>query len=134
MKDFQTLFSRLKNSKYRTSFSLRRTEVAYLQNLGLDKVLEDGRFFLKTRITPARPHNDGKQTPKKGHPIFVAQHATATCCRACIESYHGIPKGRALTFIEEDYILSLLEYWIGHQNSDSKIVKPKKDTNQPSFL
>ncbi|WP_251023391.1 DUF4186 family protein [Streptomyces sp. ISL-10] len=29
-------------------------------------------------------------------PVFVAQHATATCCRTCLERWHVVPAGRAL--------------------------------------
>ena len=46
------------------------------------------------REAPAFIHNDGKQTPTKGHPVFVAQHATATCCRECIRKWHKIQPGK----------------------------------------
>ncbi len=35
----------------------------------------------ETAPRAAEPRNDGKQTPFRGHPVFTAQHATATCCR-----------------------------------------------------
>jgi hypothetical protein len=41
--------------------------------------------------------NDGKQTPMKGQPVFIAQHATTTRCRGCISKWHGIEKSRALS-------------------------------------
>ncbi len=30
----------------------------------------------------------------KGHPVFVAQHATATCCRECIRKWHKNTTGK----------------------------------------
>jgi Domain of unknown function (DUF4186) len=67
---------------------------------------------LRKRLSPANPPNDGKQTPMRNHPIFVAQHGTATCCRGCLEKWHSIPKGRALTCEEKAYILSILRRWL----------------------
>ena len=67
-------------------------------------VLEHGRQFVLDRLAPARPRGDGRQTPMRGHPIFVAQHATATCCRGCLARWHGIPKGRPLADAEVEYV------------------------------
>ena len=74
--------------------------------------MEHGRRFLEERLAPAVPKNDGRQTPMRGHPIFVAQHATAICCRGCIEKWHHIPRGRALTDEEIDYLLAILQRWL----------------------
>ena len=51
----------------------------------------------------------------RGHPVFVAQHATATCCRGCLEKWHGIPKGRALTENEQRYVAGVLMRWIDRE-------------------
>jgi predicted Fe-S protein YdhL (DUF1289 family) len=59
--------------------------------------------------------NDGKQTPFRGHPVFVAQHATATCCRGCLAKWHGIPRGRPLEEGEKAHILAVLERWLKAQ-------------------
>jgi hypothetical protein len=50
---------------------------------------------------------DGRQTPWSKNPIYYAQHATACCCRRCIEYWHGIPPERPLTEGELDYFLQL---------------------------
>jgi len=71
--------------------------------------------FVNARIAPDFPKNDGKQTPMRGHPVFVAQHATATCCRNCIQKWHGIEKGRALNERQVDYVGALIMGWIGEQ-------------------
>ncbi len=36
-----------------------------------------------------------RQTPFRGHPVFIAQHATATCCRECLAKWHRIPRNTA---------------------------------------
>jgi hypothetical protein len=71
--------------------------------------------FVKTRIATDFPKNDGKQTPMRNHPVFIAQHATATCCRGCIRKWHGIEKGRALNENEIDYVVALIMEWIRQQ-------------------
>lgn len=75
-------------------------------------VLEHAREFVERRLAPAHPVRDGKQTPLRGHPVFVAQHATATCCRGCLEKWHGIPRGRPLTASERGYVVDVIERWL----------------------
>ena len=67
------------------------------------------------RVASAFPKNDGKQTPMKGHPVFIAQHGTATCCRKCIQKWHGLEKGRALSEAEVDFIVAMIMGWIEGQ-------------------
>ena len=83
--------------------------------------MSHGEKFINERLAPANPPNDGKQTPMRNHPIFVAQHATATCCRGCLEKWHGIPKGYALTSAEKVYVLSILRRWL----SPGKLVEDR---------
>jgi hypothetical protein len=59
-----------------------------------------------------QPYRDGAQTPFHGNVIYYGQHATATCCRKCIEVWHGIPRGRELTQVEMDYLCGLLRAYI----------------------
>jgi len=105
-------FRRLAGSSFRRRFALRDRELAYLQMWSIDRVMKDARTFLAQRVAPAQPKNDGKQTPWRNHPVFVAQHATAVCCRGCIEKTHEIARGHALTPEESDYLLSVLERWL----------------------
>ncbi len=93
MRDPDDLFAALARSKFRSRFSLGAKERAYLAEKTLPVVLEHGRQFLVERLAPAQPRNDGRQTPMRGHPVFVAQHATATCCRGCLAKWHFIPQG-----------------------------------------
>ena len=107
-----TVFKKLARSRFRSGFRLNSKEKLYLQRKGLATVLEHGRDFLTERLAPAFPANDGKQTPWGGHPVFRAQHATATCCRSCILKWHGIPDAKELTEEELDYILRVIERWL----------------------
>ncbi|WP_232311013.1 DUF4186 family protein [Herbaspirillum autotrophicum] len=71
--------------------------------------------FVATRLAPAIPPNDGKQTPFHGHPVFVARHATATCCRRCLYQWHGIPEGVALTHVQQQYAVAAVMHWLQQQ-------------------
>ncbi|MDP8235305.1 MAG: DUF4186 family protein, partial [Candidatus Erginobacter occultus] len=83
-----------------------------LRAQGLETVLSHAAKFIEERLAEAEPVNDGKQTPWRNHPVFTAQHATATCCRGCLKKWHGIKKGRKLTGEEKQYILDLLAVWL----------------------
>jgi len=105
----------LSKSTFRARFKLRTAEFAYIADKGLDTIARHARDFICSRIAPAFPKNDGRQTPMKNHPVFIAQHATATCCRGCLQKWHKIPRGRALKGSEIDYIEGLIMVWIGKQ-------------------
>jgi hypothetical protein len=77
------------------------------------------REILERRVAPAAPYKDGKQTPYRGHPVFVAQHATATCCRTCLARWHAIPPGRDLAPEEIDYAVEVIARWIDGELSAS---------------
>ncbi|MFO7554313.1 MAG: DUF4186 family protein [Desulfobacterales bacterium] len=76
--------------------------------------------FIKTRIAPQFPKNDGKQTPMRGHPVFIAQHATATCCRNCIQKWHGIKKDSTLNDEEIEFVVRLVMGCIESQIDEGK--------------
>lgn len=90
------------------------------------RVMEHGRGFIAARLAPAQPRNDGRQTPMRGHPIFVAQHATATCCRSCLAKWHGIPAGQALSDAEQNYVLAVIARWLDEQLSGRMITPPAR--------
>lgn len=112
MRDLDQLFEALGRSRFRSRFRLGEKERAYLEQKTLPVILEHGRQFLLDRLAPAEPRNDGRQTPMRGHPIFLAQHATAVCCRGCLAKWHFIPAGRPLTEEEIGYLLRVLEKWL----------------------
>ena len=99
---------------------MRVKELEYIKEKGLDTIYSHSCDFIRDRIAPAEPTNDGKQTPMRGHPVFIAQHATATCCRGCIEKWHQFPQHRELTKSEQEYLVSIIMEWIKQQlNSNS---------------
>ncbi|HEX2204148.1 MAG TPA: DUF4186 domain-containing protein [Longimicrobium sp.] len=115
MRDLDDLFAALARSAFRRRFRLRGDDLAYLRRKGAETVLRHADEMLGARLAPAEPPNDGKQTPMRGHPVFVAQHATATCCRGCLAKWHGIAKGRALTDGERAYVVGVIGRWLAAQ-------------------
>ena len=109
------LWKRLSQSKFRSSFSLKSNDRYYVAEKGMDTVRTHAREFVQNRLAPAHPRNDGKQTPMRGHPVFVAQHATATCCRGCLEKWHHIPQGREMTAKEQEYVVNVIMEWVERQ-------------------
>ena len=121
MRDLEDLFTALARSKFRSRFRLGPKERAYLAQKTLPVILEHGRQFIAERLAPAEPAKDGKQTPMRGHPVFVAQHATATCCRGCLAKWHYIAKGEPLSRQQIQYVLDVIETWLrGQEAADSR--------------
>ena len=102
----------LSKSKFRSSFHLRKKMLLYINEKGLDKIRKDAYYFIETRISDTSKVVDGAQTPMKNHPVFIAQHATATCCRGCLYKWHRIPKDRLLSSHEIDFCVALIMAWI----------------------
>ena len=113
------LFDRLAQSRFRSRFQLREADCQYIREKGPAAIRSHAADIVRRRLSAAEPKNDGRQTPMRGapqgHPIFLGQHATGTCCRGCLEKWHGIPKGRALTEKEQGYIVDVLMQWIDRQ-------------------
>ena len=102
----------LSNSKFRSSFKLRECDKKYIYDKGIDKVKEYAYDFIYKRLASKKIDNDGKQTPMRGHPVFIAQHATGTCCRGCLYKCHNISKNKDLSLEEIDYIVNIIMEWI----------------------
>lgn len=115
------LFERLSQSNFRSRFQLKEADFAYIKEKGMETIRTHAAQIVCQRLADAEPKNDGKQTPMrgapKGHPIFIGQHATGTCCRGCLEKWHGIPKGRPLSEEEQKHVVDVLMQWIGRQMS-----------------
>lgn len=107
----------LSKSKFRSSFHLRKVEKDYINEKGMLTIQEHANSFISKRLVPKDIINDGKQTPMKGHPVFIAQHATATCCRECLYKWHKIEKDKKLTASEIDYIIEIIMKWIEEEIS-----------------
>jgi hypothetical protein len=115
MRDLDDLFAALGRSAFRARFRLRERERDYLRRRGLPVVMEHAADFIGQRLAPANPANDGRQTPMGNHPVFVAQHATATCCRGCLEKWHQISRGHELDEAERRHVLAVIERWLAGQ-------------------
>ena len=110
----------LKLSKFRSGFKLRKKEIAYTKEKGMDLIKSHAYDFIEKKLAPAYPENDGAQTPMKNHPVFIAQHATATCCRGCLEKWHHIPKGQELTREQQNYVVALSMNWIKREMANKR--------------
>lgn len=106
------VLEKLSKSKFRSSFHLKKNDLKYIDKIGLIKIKEHAFDFIRKRLAPEFLKNDGKQTPTKGHPVFIAQHATATCCRGCLYKWHHIAKNKELTTEEINFIVNLIMKWI----------------------
>lgn len=121
-KEIEELLVNLNNTKFRGSFHLNGKMKEYVQDKGFDKIESDAYDFINKRIAPKDIKNDGKQTPmKQVHPVFIAQHATGTCCRGCLERIHHIEKGRELNAEEIDYIVKVIMIWIKNEMNEYKL-------------
>jgi uncharacterized protein DUF4186 len=100
---------------FRARFHLRGRERALVQLRGMPVVREHAVDLIGKRLAPAQPAKDGRQTPWRGHPVFVAQHATATCCRTCLQKWHGIAKGEELSPAQREYVVEVICRWVGRE-------------------
>ena len=117
MHNYNDILNRLSKSKFRNSFHLKTKDFEYIQNKGIDTIRKHAYDFINSRLAPAVIPNDGKQTPMCGHPVFIAEHATATCCRSCLYKWHHIPKNKELNQDEIDYIVNIIMLWINNELS-----------------
>ena len=118
MRSIDELFTALPRSAFRRRFRLGPAERAYIEARGLERVLVEAEELIARRLAPAEPPNDGKQTPYRGHPVFVAQHATATCCRGCLAKWHDISRGEALTDEQQAHVIAVLDRWLRAQYAE----------------
>lgn len=109
------IFDRLAQSKFRSSFKLTRKYKDYVRQKGMPEIRRHAEDFIARRLAPAIIENDGKQTPMRNHPVFIAQHATGCCCRQCLYKWHDIPSGIALTAAQQKDIIDLIMAWIEKQ-------------------
>lgn len=114
---------KLQKSAFRAKFHLTEKDKQYVKDKGMNTVREHAADFVRQRLAPAVIPNDGKQTPMRGHPVFVAQHACACCCRGCLKKWYKVPIGTELNENQQEQIVNLLMAWIdcqmnGDQNSE----------------
>jgi hypothetical protein len=107
--------------RFRAKFRLRGRDRVMVELRGLATIRRHAEELIRDRLASAQPRNDGRQTPYRGHPVFVAQHATATCCRTCLQRWHAIPAGQALSDTERIYVVEVICLWIAKQCAPGRI-------------
>ena len=112
MKSYKEFLDALSKSSFRSRFHLKKKDLEYVKEKGIETIRRHAYDFIVTRLAPAKIDNDGNQTPMRNHPVFIAQHGTATCCRGCLEKWYKIEKGRKLTDDEIEFIVNLIMFWI----------------------
>ena len=115
MANYDAAFARLKSSKFRSRFHLSEADRKYIADKGLQTIRAHCADFIRMRLAPANPPNDGKQTPMRGHPVFVAQHACACCCRDCLAKWWKVPRGVSIDPDRQSGIVDFLMAWIGRE-------------------
>lgn len=120
MQTIEQALDKLEHSKFRSSFHLTKMLRGYAEEKGMEAIREHAREFVHTRLAPAYIPNDGKQTPMKGHPVFIAQHATATCCRGCLCKWYRVKEGVELTAVQEEKIVNLIMAWMEREMRNDK--------------
>lgn len=116
----KNILDRLSKSKFRSSFHLKDKDILYIENKGIDKIREHAYDFVTKRLADTSNVTDGKQTPMKGHPVFIAQHATGTCCRRCLEKWHHISKNKNMTDDDIKYVVDIIMSWIEKEYNNYK--------------
>ena len=120
MQTIDQALEKLYHTRFRSSFHLNTEQKAYITEKGMDVIASHAKDFVKQRLAPAVIANDGKQTPMKGHPVFIAQHATACCCRVCLKKWYKVPTGTALTEVQQQKIVGLVMAWIEKEMQGEK--------------
>lgn len=118
MQTVSEALEKLGNSKFRSGFHLSEKDKEYVKEKGLETVRCHAEEIIRKRLAPAVIPNDGRQTPMKGHPVFVAQHACACCCRGCLEKWYKVPQRKQLTETQQKKIVNLLMAWIEKETEE----------------
>lgn len=108
-------FARLARSKFRSRFRLDAADIRYIERVGMETIRHHAEDFVRQRLAPSFPENDGRQTPMRGHPVFKAMHGSAMCCRGCMEKWWKVPRGRELTTTQQAKAVNFLLDWIARQ-------------------
>ena len=120
---YKQLFEHLEASRFRSSFHLKQKNIDYINVKGLDVIRQHAQDFIAKREgwqanTNPRVHDvqwtSALHRPKRSvdHPVFIAQHATATCCWECIRKWHKMQPGRELSQMQQDYLVDVIMTWI----------------------
>ena len=112
MQTISQALDKLQTSAFRSRFHLSETEKEYVRQKGMDTIRRHAEDFIRQRLAPVGLQNDGHQTPMHGHPVFVAQHACACCCRKCLQKWYRVSVDVPLNAKMQQQIVDLLLAWI----------------------
>lgn len=112
MQTIDQALDKLQTSAFRARFHLSERDKAYVREKGMPVIRRHAEDFVRQRLAPAHIPNDGRQTPMRGHPVFLAQHACACCCRGCLQKWYRVPPGIELDARAQRQIVDLLLAWI----------------------
>lgn len=115
--DVQYTFEALKHELIRHHFwhvGIDEKAISYARRKGVSGLRTAVRSRLRSSVGKAQNPYDGRQTPMEGsgNPIHYAQHATASCCRKCMEYWHGIPKSKNLTDEQIEYLSEIVMLYL----------------------
>jgi hypothetical protein len=118
--DWSRMHKRDRGDTAHTFIALRREWIRHrfwhadIDQRAMNYALRKGRrglpMAMDSRLRSAigvKHSRDGQQTPWSGNILYYAQHATASCCRRCLQYWHGIPEDRPLTDDEIEYFVDL---------------------------
>ncbi|MCF7847837.1 MAG: DUF4186 domain-containing protein [Kiritimatiellales bacterium] len=111
-KDWKELKKKLIKDGRFEKFILGDPEKEYVDSRGMEILRLHATDFVNKRLAPAEPKNDGRQTPTKGHPVFIAQHATGCNDRSSLEEFFGIKMGKELSKAQVEKIVDVILLWI----------------------
>jgi hypothetical protein len=120
-RDAKFIFDSLKNELIRHVFwhiPIKSKDVQNAMEKGAESVIDEARRRMTEKIGIMNPYRHGI-TPYTGNVIYYAQHATATCCRRCMEYWYGIPaKNRILTPDEINFSTDLVRLYLEERIPD----------------
>lgn len=121
IKDAKSTFKSLKYELVRHHYwhiDIDIKAINHAKSEGRIQLMQSARSRLTKKLVPAASPWDWRLTPWTGKTIYYAQHATATCCRSCLEYWHDIPKKRPLTQEEFEYCFQLIELFLDERLQD----------------
>ncbi len=130
MQTIDEALNRLQHSKFRSSFHLHEKERAYVRIKGMDVIRSHAQDFIRQKLAPAEPLHDGKQTPMRGHPVFIAQHACGCYCRGCLNKWYKVPMHVPLSEVQQKKIVNLLMAWIDKEMKEDPLHLDQKEEDQ----
>jgi Domain of unknown function (DUF4186) len=119
--DVAFTFSQLRRERIRHHFwhlAFDEKALNHATRKGRRALNEAARQRIETSVARAGMAFDGRQTPRSGNTLYYAQHATACCCRRCIEYWHAIPADRDLDADEVRYLTSLVISYLDERLPD----------------